>query len=257
MPKIITVTNQKGGVGKTTTAINLSSCLTHYNKKVLVLDMDPQGNCSQALSIDPTLSRKTMYEILLGVISIKKAIRKTSVNSLYIIPSNLTLAMAESTLTKENRSSNHILKDVLSSSDLRLFDYIIIDCPPSLGFLSLNSIIAADEVLVPVQCELFALDALSQLFATIANVQASDNRDLKILGILITMYDPRLKITQDIASEIRTRFKSYVFTTSIKRNISIVESIREGLPVNLYKPTSAGSLSYLALAREVIERDER
>ena len=254
MSEIIAITNQKGGVGKTTTAYNLASSLTRYNKRVLLLDMDPQGNCSQALGIDPTLSKKTMSEFLLGQCDLKHAIRKTNYKNISIISANLTLAMVESALMSQGKSSTLLLREKVTKKDLKLFDYIIIDCPPSLGFLSLNALNCADSIIVPVQCEYFALDALAQLLSTIANIQNRDNPTLSILGILMTMYDPRTKLSMDIAQEIRNNFKDYVFITTIPRNVSIPEAIAKGMPVNHYKPTSAGALTYLALSREVIER---
>ena len=241
MSEIIAITNQKGGVGKTTTAYNLAASLARYNKRVLLLDMDPQGNCSQALGIDPTLSKRTMSELLLKKSDLKHCIRKTNFENISIISANLTLAMVEST-------------EIINAKELNLFDYVLIDCPPSLGFLSLNALNASDCILIPVQCEYFALDALAQLLSTLYNVQKKDNPDLSILGILLTMYDPRTKLSIDIAKEVRTNFKDHVFLTTIPRNVSIPEAIAKGMPVNHFRPQSAGSLTYLALAREVIER---
>ena len=191
MSEIIAITNQKGGVGKTTTAYNLAASLARYNKRVLLLDMDPQGNCSQALGIDPTLSKRTMSELLLKKSDLKHCIRKTNFENISIISANLTLAMVESTLLTQGECSTKLLKEILNAKELNLFDYVLIDCPPSLGFLSLNALNASDCILIPVQCEYFALDALAQLLSTLYNVQKKDNPDLSILGILLTMYDPR------------------------------------------------------------------
>lgn len=257
MAKIIAIANQKGGVGKTTTAYNLGSTLAHYKKRVLLIDMDPQGNCSLALGIDPTLSRKTMTEILLNQVTINKAVRKTAVQGLSIIPCNLSLAMVETTLNKTNESRTTLLRERIATANLKMFDYILIDCPPSLSFLSTNSLVAADDLLIPMQCETFSFDALSQLLSTVASIQATNNPDLKILGILLTMYDGKSRIAIETSTEIKKQFGSYVFTISIPRNVSIIEAIRDGKPVLNYKPTSAGALSYLALAREVIERCDR
>lgn len=253
MTEIIAITNQKGGVGKTTTAYNLAASLARYNKRVLLLDMDPQGNCSQALGIDPTLSKRTMSELLLKKSDLKHCIRKTEFDNISLIPANLTLAMTESNLFLQGKSSTKLLKEILSGKEIHLFDYVLIDCPPSLGFLSLNALNAADSLLIPVQSEYFALDALAQLLSTVYNVQ-KDNPTLSILGILITMYDPRTKLSIDIAKEIRTNFKDRVFLTTIPRNVSIPEAIAKGMPVSYFRPQSAGSLTYAALAREVIER---
>lgn len=255
MTQIIAITNQKGGVGKTTTAYNLASSLARYNKRVLLIDMDPQGNCSQALGIDPTLSKRTMSELLLGQCDLKHTIRKTNFSNISIISSNLTLAMVESNLILQGKSSTTILREkIMDAKSIRLFDYILIDCPPSLGFLSLNALNCADSIIVPMQCEYFAMDALAQLLSTVAHLQQNENPSLSILGILLTMYDPRTKFSMDIEKEVRNNFKDHVFTTVIPRNVSIPEAIANGLPVNHYKPNSAGSLTYAALAREVIER---
>lgn len=254
MPKIICITNQKGGVGKTTTASNLAASLSRYNKRVLILDMDPQGNCSQALGIDPITVKKTMKEFMLGQNTLRQSAKKTEFENISIISSNLTLATTETTLLSQGRSSTLILKERLSTSEADIYDYILIDCPPSLGFLSLNALNASTCILVPMQCEYFAMDALSQLLSTIMNVQKSNNPDLSILGILLTMTDSRTRLSLEIEKEVRNRFKDYVFLTSIPRNVSIPEALAKGIPVNRYKPGSQGSLAYASLAREVIER---
>jgi len=258
MSEIIAITNQKGGVGKTTTAYNLASALSRYNKRILLVDLDPQGNCSNAIGVDPTVIKKTVAELLLGTIDLKKAIRKTCYGNISLIPANLSLAMVESSLLSQGKpTSFNILRDKLHEKECRLFDFIIIDCPPSLGFLSLNALTASDSVLVPVQCEYFALDALAQLLSTISQVQRTTNPNLEILGLLLTMFDSRTKLSTDIAQEVRVTFKEKVFTTVIPRNVSIPEAIAESMPINEYKPTSAGSLTYAALAREVMEYVEK
>lgn len=254
MSEIIAITNQKGGVGKTTTSYNLGSALSRYNKRILLIDLDPQGNCSLALGIDPTISKKTVSELLLGQIDLKKAIRKTNFANISLIPANLSLAMVESNLTSQGKSAPvTLLKEKLQDKVSQLYDFIIIDCPPSLGFLSLNGLTACQSIIIPVQCEYFALDALAQLLSSLTQVQRSSNPDLEIMGILLTMFDPRTKLSTDISQEVRSQFKDKVFTTSIPRNVSIPEAIAKGMPVNHYKPGSAGSLTYASLAREVME----
>jgi chromosome partitioning protein len=258
MKEIITVVNQKGGVGKTTTSYNLASALSRYNKRILLIDMDPQGNCSSAMGIDPTLSKKTIAELLLGQIDLRRSIRRTGIAGVSMIPANLTLAMVESSLTSSGQKADvTLLRQRLAAEDSDLFDFVLIDCPPSLGFLSLNALTAAKSLIVPVQCEYFALDALAQLLSTISQVQRSTNPDLDIMGLLLTMFDPRTKLSSEIASDVRKTFRNHVFTTVIPRNVSIPEAIAESLPVNEYKPSSVGSLTYAALAREVMEYVEK
>lgn len=259
MKEIIAITNQKGGVGKTTTAYNLAAALSRYNKRILLIDMDPQGNCSMSLGIDSSICKKTTSELLLGKCDFKHSIRKTDFSNISIIPSNLTLAMVESTLlSQDGKASLTILKEILSKEkEASLYDFILIDCPPSLGFLSLNALNASNNILVPVQCEYFALDALAQLLSSVCNVQRSSNPDLSIMGLVLTMYDPRTKLSNEISQELRNNFKDKVFTTVIPRNVSIPEAIAKGVPVNQYKPNSLGALSYASLAREVLEYVEK
>lgn len=257
MKQIIAITNQKGGVGKTTTAYNLAAALARYNKRILVIDRDPQGNCSSALGIDSSLSKRTVYELLTSQVDLKHAIRRTSFSNVFLISANLSLARLESRLRKEGEAKTTLLKSKLESKDANLFDFILIDTPPSLGFLSLNSLRAADGVIIPMQCEYFARDGLAQLLSTIASVQRGDNPKLEIEGILLTRFDSRTKLALEISQEVRKNFKDKTFTTSIPRNVSIPEAIAKGIPVTLYKPLSQGSLAYLALAREVREYAEK
>ena len=258
MKEIIAIANQKGGVGKTTTAYNLASALSRYNKRILLLDMDPQGNCSEAIGVDPTQSRRTKSELLLSTSDLHHVIRKTPIENVSLVPANLTLATIDSSLRARGEENTlTLLKSKLTDSkEINLYDFVIIDCPPSLGFLSLNALNAADSLIVPVQCEYFALDALAQLFSTVASLQRTSNPSLEIMGLLLTMYDPRTKLSADIAQEVRKNFRSHVFSTVIPRNVSIPEAIANGVPVNAYKPQSAGALTYASLAREVLEYAE-
>lgn len=258
MNEIIAITNQKGGVGKTTTACNLASALSKYNKRILLIDMDPQGNCSMSLGIDSSICKRTTGELLLSSTDLKHAIRKTNCENVFLIPSNLTLATIETTLLKNQGSAPvDLLKKALSQKESSLYDFILIDCPPSLGFLSLNALNAAESVLIPVQCECFALDALAQLLSSIANVQRNSNPSLNIMGLVLTMFDPRIRLSMEISQEVRNSFKDKVFSSVIPRNVSIIEAIAGGVPVNQYKPTSAGALAYASLAREVLDYAEK
>lgn len=253
MKKIIAITNQKGGVGKTTTSYNLASALAKYNKRILLIDLDPQGNCSLALGMDPTSFKETTADFLLKKYSLKQVIQESGFENIYIIPANMTLAMVESKLQNQGKASTTLLKELLEDKQCDLFDFIILDCPPSLGFLSLNGLTAANYIIVPVQCEYFALDALAQLLSSVYQIQNGSNPDLEIMGILLTMSDSRTKLCVDIAQQVRSQFKEKVFETEIPRNVSIPEAIAKGMPVNRYKPASAGALTYASLAREVME----
>lgn len=253
MSEIIAIANQKGGVGKTTTAINLSSCLAKYQKKVLIVDLDPQGNCSRGIGIDPTILKKTIFDVIIGEKSIKNVIIKTVIKYVDILPANLDLAAAEGKLISLGITSRlNTLKQYLTKIN-NDYDYIIIDCPPSLGFLSLNALTAANSVLIPVQCEYFAMEAVAQILAAINNVRMSTNPQLDILGFLLTMYDNRTKLSTMITSEVTGTFKEKTFATQIPRNVSLAECSALGKPVNFYKPKAAGSIAYSSLAREVIE----
>lgn len=253
-PKIIAIANQKGGVGKTTTAINLSSSLTSFGRRVLLIDMDPQGNSSRGVGVDGTLASKTIYDVLIGEVEIDKVVKKTNCKDLYVIPSNINLSFVEPSLIS-SKEPYFLLKNELKKLT-KQFDYIIIDCPPSLGMLNINSLVACHSVLIPVQCEYFAMEGVAQILASVNKIKNLYNNDLTIEGFLFTMYDPRTRLCVEVTTQIRKLFKENTFLTSIPRNVSIPESNAKGIPVTIYRPTSQGSLAYLSLAKEVIENEE-
>ncbi len=255
MTKIIAIANQKGGVGKTTTAINLSSALAHFTRRVLLIDMDPQGNSSRGLGIDITLINKCIFEVLTGDSDINSVIRKTMLKTLDLLPSKLILASADVVANKTDKPFS-LLKRAIEQIK-KEYDYIIIDCPPSLGFLTVNSLVSANSVLIPVQCEYFAMEAVAQILSSVSRIQTTYNPNLGIEGFLMTMYDSKTRLGTEITTQIRGLFKENTFLTQIPRNISIPESNAKGLPVTVYKPNSSGSLAYFSLAKEVIDHEER
>lgn len=257
MNKKIAIANQKGGVGKTTTAINLSSALSHFGKKVLLLDMDPQGNSGRGIGEDVSLCKKTIFEVLTSKCSINEAIIKTNEKNLFLCPSNLRLASLEASLIGQGASEPFFLLRKQIEKLNQDFDYIIIDCPPSLGALSLNALSCSDSVIIPVQCEYFAMEAIAAILSSISNVQKRFNPSLSIEGFLLTMYDSRTQLGTEISSEVRKLFKENTFLTSIPRNQSIADSQARQTSVINYKPTSLGSTSYMSLAREVMYHEER
>ena len=253
MAKIIAVANQKGGVGKTTTSINLSACLAQ-KKKVLLIDADPQANTTSGLGVESDDESYSTYDCLIDDVSVSDAMVKTDFGKLWVCPGSINLAGAELELVNvENR--NHILKSKIEEvkSD---FDYIIIDCPPSLGVITLNSLCAADSVLIPIQCEYYALEGLSKLTQTIKNVKQSLNPSLKIEGILLTMYDGRTKLSGQVTEEVRKYFGATVYKTVIPRNVRLSEAPSFGQPILAFDKNSKGAKCYKKLANEVINRNK-
>lgn len=252
--KIIAITNQKGGVGKSTTAVNLSAALAQLQKRVLLLDLDPQGNSSSGLGIDKTKLKAHAYDLLMEGVSAHQVIKSTPMPGLSIIPAGIELASAEVELVAL-MSREYRLKEAVSS--LRsYYDYVFIDCPPSLGLLTINALTAADSILIPIQCEFFALEGVSQLTNTVHLVQRHLNKALEIEGILMTMYDNRINLAQQVVEDVRKHFGEKVYKTVIPRNVRLSEAPSHGLPISLYDPKSKGAESYAALAQEVIQHEQ-
>lgn len=254
MGRIISIANQKGGVGKTTTTVNLSACLAEKGKKVLTLDIDPQGNSTRGLGVDKSKLEHTSYELLLGESSMEEVIMPDIYENLSLIPADVDLAGAEVELIGIEESS-FILKKYLH--DIKdNYDFIIIDCPPSLSILTVNALSASDTVLVPIQCEFFALEGLSQLMFTINLVKKRLNPDLEIEGVVFTMYDARTNLSLQVVDEVKKELRrTNIYQTIIPRNVRLGEAPSYGLPINLYDPSSKGADSYRLLADEVIERE--
>ena len=255
MGRIIAIANQKGGVGKTTTSINLSACLAEMGKKVLVIDLDPQGNTTSGFGIDKSEMENTVYELMLDECTIKESMTKVeNIENLSLIPSNVNLAGAEIELLGINEKE-YILKNAVDyiRDD---YDYIIIDCPPSLNMLTVNAMTTADSILVPIQCEYYALEGISQLIHTIDLVQERLNANLKIDGVVFTMYDARTNLSSDVVNTVKENLNATVYQTIIPRNVRLAEAPSHGLPINLYDPKSAGAESYRNLAKEIVGRKD-
>ena len=254
MGKVIAIANQKGGVGKTTTAINLAASLAVLEKKVLIIDADPQANTTSGLNFSPDNDQKrTLYEVLIGAIDIRDTLIQTEIANLHMIPSHINLVGAEiEMLGDENRES--VLKNALMPLRNE-YDYVIIDCSPSLGLITVNSLTAADSIIIPVQPEFFALEGLGKLLQTIRLVQGKPNPDLTIEGFLVTMFDGRTKVHNQVLGELREHFGAMVFNTIIQRNIRLSEAPSHGKPIILYDVICNGTTNYLNLAKEVLEKN--
>ena len=254
--KIIAISNQKGGVGKTTTAINLSTALAAIGQKVLVIDLDPQGNASTGLGLHYNQRKKTIYGVLSNQTEIHEAIYKTNISNLFIIPSTVDLSGIEPELATE-RDRAYALKKIFSSTQaLDEYDFVFIDCPPALSLLTVMAMTVADSIIVPLQCEFFALEGLSQLIKTIDRIKIKLNPELYIRGVLLTMYDKRNKLSSQVDSEARKFFNNKVYQTVIPRNVRLSEAPSHGMPVLIYDKLCSGSKSYLNFASEFLEQED-
>ena len=253
MGRIIAIANQKGGVGKTTTSINLSACLSELGQKVLTVDIDPQGNTTSGLGLDKKNLQFSMYDVLTADVPLKDVILKSElIQNLYIAPSTMELAGAEvEIINKENRETI-LLEQIKTVEDQ--YDYIFIDCPPSLGFLTINALTSVNSVLIPIQCEFYALEGVVQLMNTIGLIKKSLNPDLDIEGVLMTMYDYRTNLSNEVYSEVKNFFKDKVYKSTITRNIRLAEAPSFGLPIMLYDEKCKGADAYKALTREFLDR---
>lgn len=256
MTRVISIANQKGGVGKTTTAINLSSALSHLGKKVLLVDFDSQGNATRGLNFEGTSMPLTIFDAITGQVDIRLAIQSTKEANLDLVPANLKLASLDSYLQSQGVDKPFFLLKNALQSVRDNYDFIFIDCPPSLGLLSINALVASDSVLIPVQCEYFAMEAVAAILSTISKIQKDYNPNLKIEGFLLTMYEQNASLCTEVAQQVRGLFKENTFLTVIPRNISIPEASAHGEAVTTYRPTAKGSLAYFALAREVLDHVE-
>jgi chromosome partitioning protein len=255
LPRIVAIANQKGGVGKTTTAINLAAGLAEKGARVLLVDIDPQGNASTGLGIDPAMRELTSYDLMIDDVPVSQIIQKTILPGVWISPATADLSSTDMELVANERRS-FLLRDSLRQRALDdfAFDFILIDCPPSLNLLTVNAMVAADSVLVPLQTEFFALEGLSQLMLTIREVRQTANPDLRIEGVLLTMYDRRNNLSQQVERDVRETLGTLVFATVVPRNVRVSEAPSYALPVLSYDTTSKGSEAYRALAQDILQR---
>lgn len=254
MGRIIAIANQKGGVGKTTTAINLSASLASLGKKVLALDLDPQGNMTSGLGVDKDQVGNSVYDLIIGQTGIEECICKEVIENLDVLPSNINLSAAEIELI-DVENKEYIIRNEMEKVKDR-YDFVIIDCPPALSMLTINAMTTADSVLVPIQCEYYALEGLSQLIHTINLVQERLNPALVIEGVVFTMYDARTNLSLQVVENVKDNLDQTIYKTIIPRNIRLAEAPSYGMPINLYDPKSTGAESYLLLAEEVIHKGE-
>lgn len=257
MSRIIAIANQKGGVGKTTTTINLSAALVELGKKVLIVDIDPQGNTTNGLGMDKSALDNTVYEVLIGECDVKDSIRRNVVGEVDIIPANVNLAGAEVEMitSMDGKNSSTALRDALNSIE-KDYDFILIDCPPSLNILTANAMTAAKTVLVPIQCEYYALEGLSQLIGTINLVRERLNPKLKIEGVVFTMFDARTNLSMEVVQSVKTNISEHIYQTIIPRSVRLAEAPSYGEPITVYDPKSTGAAAYRSLAKEVADRDD-
>ena len=251
--KIVAIANQKGGVGKTTTAVNLSACLAEQGKKVLLVDADPQGNSTSGLGMKKEGDEKSIYDVLINDVPVDEATKNTMIDSLKLLPAHISLAGAEVELVNM-MAREQVLKRALNATK-QSYDYIFIDCPPSLGLLTLNALTATDTLLVPIQCEFYALEGLSLLMNTVKLVRKSLNPDLDVEGVVLTMFDSRTNLSMQVVEEVKKFFKNKVYDTIIPRSVRLGEAPSFGLPISRYAPSSAGATAYSALAKEMIEKE--